>query len=120
MNTKTIAIHLEVPATQDPIELRNQLLDRMSWPDRTAAQKRKAAREVEVESRNLALACQTIERLSARLDQLEALTRELVTRPEALRLVDVQAREVANVKLATAHLKTDLQELRSQWAEEKH
>lgn len=121
MNTKTIAIHLTVPETQDPIELRDQLTERMAWPDRTAAQKRKAAREVEVESRNLARAAQAIEDLSRRLEQLETLTRDLLTRGEALKLADVQAREVATLKQAAGHLRDDIEELRTQWSNEsKH
>lgn len=120
MNTKIVAVHLTVPKTQDAIELRARLSERMGWPDRSAAQKRKAASEVEVESRNLAIACQNLERITERVGQLEALTKSLLTRNEVMELADIQARALASLKRENAHLRADLEDLRKQWAEPRH
>lgn len=112
---KLVKMEFEVPSTQALEEFRGRLEERMGWPDATVAQKAKAAGTVEVESRNLKKAIDTLATATDRIDQLEALSKELVSRDELARLLEEVATENKRLQKALAHTREDLEELRSQW-----
>ena len=73
MKTKTVRLELTVPETQDPLELRRSLQDRMGWPDVKVEQLRKTSADVEVDSRLLTATAADVRALRSRLEELTEL-----------------------------------------------